>query len=334
MRAQKILDAVQTGFLALSALLCVWLSLCYWLRPDACAAVTFLPVWIWLPPGLILVTAGWSRPRRRVVVGVVLLWAIYAVGFSEEAHSLIRVHPWPSPEFQQARRRGEGLRVISVNCSNGNVGAASEVAPFHPDIVLLQEPPDPAEVRALARRLFGKAAGVGIGVDCDVIARGRVAAEPRRGRPPYAYLKARVRLQSGIEAEVLSVHFMPPAMRFDVWQPSAWRDQLERRRSHRQQMQEIAQAIAPVPRAVPIVVGGDFNAVAGDAVFRLLEPRLHDSFKEGGRGWGNTVLNDFPVSRIDQIWVGKQFRAIAVVARETRYSDHRMVICDLVLRRR
>ena len=80
-----------------------------------------------------------------------------------------------------------------------------------------------------------------------------------------------------------------------------------------------------------MIVGGDFNAPQGDAVFRLLRPKLHDAFAEGGRGWGNTILNDVPVLRIDQFWVSETFRSDSVVARGTRNSDHRMVICDLRL---
>jgi len=334
MRAQVILDVMQAGFLALSALLCVSLPLCYWLRLDFCAAVTFLPAWIWLSPGLILATAGWSRTRKRVVAGVVLLWVVYVVVSAEEARSLMRLRPWPAPGWEQARDRGEALRVISVNCSGGDLAAAEEVAPYHPDIVMLQETPERSQVKKLARRLFGMEAGVGRGVDTDIIARGTVTARPRRGLPPYAFVQARVRLTSGIEAEVFSAHFLPPVIRFDVWSPSCRREQTEKRRVHRQQMQEIAEVMAALPATMPIIIGGDFNVPGGDGVFRLLEPRLHDTFKEGGIGWGDTVLNDMPVSRFDQIWASKHLRAVAVVARETRYSDHRMVICDLVISRR
>ncbi|MBI4474447.1 MAG: hypothetical protein HY646_17385 [Acidobacteria bacterium] len=77
------------------------------------------------------------------------------------------------------------------------------------------------------------------------------------------------------------------------------------------------------------MVGGDFNAAAGDASDRDLQPDLHDAFAEAGRGWGNTLLNDLPVVRIDQIWVSRHFRAVNVRAYRTRYSDHRAVVCDL-----
>ena len=61
----------------------------------------------------------------------------------------------------------------------------------------------------------------------------------------------------------------------------------------------------------------------------VLTPRMHDTFREGGRGWGDTVINEFPFLRIDQVWVSGAFQAVNVVARKTRRSDHRMVVCDL-----
>ncbi|MEN6581066.1 MAG: hypothetical protein ABFD54_01285 [Armatimonadota bacterium] len=53
--------------------------------------------------------------------------------------------------------------------------------------------------------------------------------------------------------------------------------------------------------------------------------RMHDA-----RGWGNTVLNDFPVQRIDQVWLSDGLRAISVRAHKTRHSDHRLVVCDVM----
>jgi vancomycin resistance protein VanJ len=94
----------------------------------------------------------------------------------------------------------------------------------------------------------------------------------------------------------------------------------------------VAWQIDRVPPFVPLIVGGDFNAPAGDRIYRALPPRLRSTFRDGGKGWGNTVLNDFPIARIDQIWASDHFRTATVVARKTVNSDHRMVICDLLLR--
>ena len=72
------------------------------------------------------------------------------------------------------------------------------------------------------------------------------------------------------------------------------------------------------------------NAPAGDAIFRLLQPHLRDTFLDGGLGWGDTIVNDIPLQRIDQVWVSPTFRTAEVVARKTQNSDHRIVVCDLL----
>ena len=97
----------------------------------------------------------------------------------------------------------------------------------------------------------------------------------------------------------------------------------------REQLRIIARQLDTVPASVPVVVGGDFNAPQGDAVFRVLQPRLHDVFREGGRGWGDTITNKIAALRIDQVWASGVLRAVDVGASMTRHSDHRMVICDL-----
>ncbi len=60
-------------------------------------------------------------------------------------------------------------------------------------------------------------------------------------------------------------------------------------------------------------------------------PRFADAFWSGRIGWGNTITNDRPVVRIDQVWTSDHFQPTAVFARETLNSDHRMVVCDLRL---
>ena len=82
---------------------------------------------------------------------------------------------------------------------------------------------------------------------------------------------------------------------------------------------------------LPIIMGGDCNAPGGDAALRVLRPVLRDAFFDDGRGWGNTHSSELPILRIDQIWVSKQFQVAAIVARRTLNSDHRIVICDLML---
>ncbi|HNS32222.1 MAG TPA: hypothetical protein PKN36_04520 [bacterium] len=47
-------------------------------------------------------------------------------------------------------------------------------------------------------------------------------------------------------------------------------------------------------------------------------------------GVGNTILNDIPLLRIDQIWVSMNFRTLQSFAVKSSISDHKMVVSDIV----
>ena len=303
--------------LAVSASLCLGLAVCYVLQPDGCVALTIWPPWLWLLPGLLLTWTAWSRDGKRRVAAVSILWLAFLLAFAEEPRSLTR--------FPAAERGGGGLRVVSLNCAGGSVEAAAEVAAVAPDLVLLQEAPTASQVRKLGAQLFGAEAGTVCGLDTAILARGTLLPSPLP-RGTSHFIAAHVRLAGMGEVEVVSLRLIPPVVRFDLWSPGCWEDYAHNRQVRREQLREVAEYLATIPPSAPVLLGGDFNAPAGDAIFRLLRPRLHDTFAEGGAGWGNTALNDLPVSRIDQLWVSRQFRTLSLRARHTKNSDHRMVV--------
>jgi len=99
----------------------------------------------------------------------------------------------------------------------------------------------------------------------------------------------------------------------------------------RTQLRETVNALDLEASDPPLIVGGDFNAAGGDAIFRLFKGRLKDAFKEAGLGWGNTAINVCPVARPDQVWVGRRARSLRSWVKVTEHSDHRMVLCDLAV---
>lgn len=311
--------------LGLSAALGLGLAVGYVGRFDAWAAVTVFPVWAWLVPGLLLAAPGWRRRGGRPVAAG---WLLFVLGLAEEPWSLLRQLAAPG---HTEGRPGRTLRVVSLNCAIGSPRAAEEVVPARPDVVLLQESPGRRDVEALAARLFGPHGCAVAGPDASLIVHGR--ADPADLPPTLRsyFVQARVRLASGLEAEVISTRLVPAVFRLDLWSPDCWREQAANRRRRREQVRAIARRIASIPADVPVIVGGDFNAPQGDAALRSLGPRVRDTFRDGGRGWGNTILNDVPFLRIDQVWASRDLVGTRVVARTTRHSDHRMVVCDLEL---
>ena len=333
MAAPSAKHSVRSVLRALSVLICLSLSLCYLLRPDAFAAVTVWPAWLWTAPGLVLLAFGCACGKWRQVLAVTLLWVAYTLVFSDEPVALLH-RRMPEAQWKAANREGRAIRAVSLNCSGGSVEAAREVAAQRPDVVLLQETPGRTEVTAIARSLFGKDAGVAWGPDCSIIARATVEQVPLPRNLRGVCTEARVVLRRGLEAEVFSIRLQPPIFRLDIWSSANWRAQRELRIVHRAELRRVAQRIRRLSPGVAIIAGGDFNAPAGDGALTPFRPRLRDTFRDAGVGWGDTVLNDTPVLRFDQVWASEELSPVSVTAVRTLNSDHRMVVCDLVLHKR
>lgn len=316
--------------LALSALLCAAIAACYLLQPDWLAPVTLAPAWFWVVLGIVPAVLGFRRGQRLWPAVVLVLWIAFAAVFVEEARSLVRgvLGGDPADEWKAARPQGRAVRVVSLNCY-GDARSAREVAEFEPDIVLLQESPGEQQLDMLARELFGESGSVLSSGDTSIVARGRI--RPRVAGAGSHFTFASVELGAGATADVVSLRLNPPVFRVDFWMPGFWRDHRDNRVKHRRQINDVLAQLRKVPEGTPVIVGGDFNAPPGDAALAGLGDRLADAFLTAGRGWGNTGTSRVPLFRVDQVWAGGRFKPVSVTARGTLHSDHRMVVCDLIL---
>jgi hypothetical protein len=315
----------------LSCALLVAVGLVYLFRPDWAAALTLFPFWVWVIGGGFLTLVAWSRQGKRIGFALLALWTLALCVFAEEPRSLLRGLISVEDVWQEARNSGEGFRVVSLNCAGGSMTAAREVIAYRPDIVLLQESPPKSQTLTLAKEYFGGEGSILVGLDASIVVRGTLTPISLPRAESRCFVLAKATLKSGRELYLLGLRFIPPVAREDLWNADCWRQQRENRQARRLQMQEMVQRIqAAIPADAPLILGGDCNAPQEDAVFRLLRPRLHDSFAEGGRGWGNTAINEFPVLRIDQIWLSRHFQALHVRAHHTQHSDHRLVTCDVL----
>ena len=134
----------------LSALSCLGLAVCYASQFDCCAAVTVFPAWAWLVPGVGLSAPGLSRSGYRQSVAACAAWIVFVLVFAEEPWSLLQSWTARSSDPRSVGGRGGSVRVVSLNCNGGSGQAAAEVAPYRPDIVLLQESPGRVELQSLA----------------------------------------------------------------------------------------------------------------------------------------------------------------------------------------
>ena len=314
--------------LRLSTILIPFVVFCYIWLPDFAAALTKWPIWIPAAVAAMLEMSG-RRRRRRHGHGALLIWLIVVLALAEEPHSLLRAIRPPTP--------GHDLRVVTLNCATHStisvkgarpgMPAAREVQKVGADIVLLQEAPPKVDIERLATDLYGKDAAVAIGLDTAIIAHGRLlSAGGGEDQDPFT-ASARVKLASGHTITVMSVHAAATPMGLMPWSPRIWREFAANRRVHRREMATVMRRL----RGTPAIVAGDFNMPGYDPSLRRLRPRLYDSFRKAGRGWGDTIRTDIPVMRYDQIWLSPDLIARDVRAIRTHNTDHRMVVADIAI---
>ena len=309
-----------------SIVLCLAAAFIFFVQPDASAAVLVFPRWLWIVPGLVLALLGLTRQCKRWALMAVCLWILYTLFFVQEWRSLLQFRT------EAVDKNTKTVRVISLNCAGGNEQAAGEVAQYNPDVVLFEETPLRPIIQRIAPKILGPEAENLSGSDVTIVTRGKLTPVAMENAQSAPFSHARVQLASGLEVDVFAVRLQPYGIRADLWSPDCWREQCANRKRQRAQFEWIAREVAKVPGDVPVILGGDFNLPAGDKLFRILPARIRDTFRTAGHGWGDTLVNDFPFIRIDQIWCDEHFRPVSTVVRRTVNSDHRMVICDLLVR--
>jgi endonuclease/exonuclease/phosphatase family metal-dependent hydrolase len=76
-----------------------------------------------------------------------------------------------------------------------------------------------------------------------------------------------------------------------------------------QQVDTIAQLIASSP--YPAIVCGDFNDVPISNTYRRMSRRMHDTFRDKGRGYSHTYRGFFDMLRIDYVLTSKGFTTLS-----------------------
>ena len=299
------------------------LAASYHARPDSLAALTILPAWAWLSlaaPGFLVL----RRKHRVLSVLFVTAWIFFMGLHVEEIRSAVR--GWISPVGEI--KPPQSLRLATLNCGGGQPAALAELMPFAPDVIFLQEPPPRPAAEAFLREIYGAEGNMLYDPDTAILVRGTLE-DARPDRSPILYSHAIAHLSDLGKIHLVSLRLPTGHVRVDLWNPSCWETHARHRRHQLAQLRQIA---AELPESAPLFVAGDFNAPQGDKLFSLLPANLHDTFAVAGKGIGNTILNEFPVLRIDQIWVSQDFEALQSFARKSRASDHRLVVSDIRVR--
>ena len=311
-----------------SLVLYVLVMACFLFRWDKVALVTALPFLFWALIGLGATALAAIFLRGRFAAYVSLLWLLTALVYSDECASLrhgkFHVPKAGKPKVFQQKKP---LRLVTLNCKERNLNAVREVLTFKPDIIFLQESPGHSQIKPLLTDIYGKDGATSGNWACRILTRAKIVSF--RAFPGSRSIFATLRFENGTVINVVNIHLSSAETRLDFWNRSAWRAHAINRKKRRAELEKIV-AQFPAASQHPLLVAGDFNAPAGDAVFRLLRPRLRDAHRIAGKGWPNTMTSSFPIHRIDQVWIEKEIRPAGLAAHANKHSDHRMVVFDFL----
>lgn len=303
------------------------LTLCYLIQQDSLAAVVLVPPWFWMIPASFTLLVSFRRWRSALFRVTLVLAIVFLLLFVEQSQSLLRLTSWPTESWRKLCKDDRCLRVVSLNCGDGGIRSLREVADGNPDLVLIQESPSEESVREVAQELYGEEAFILYGWNSSIVGRGEMREQFIVVSDHFVHV--RVKLNAGQEIDVVSLRLSAPVARLDFWSPGFWQDHRDARQKHREQIEELLVHLEDQPNSSRIIVGGDFNAPAYDAALWPLREHFQETFSEAGRGWGGTGSNEYPLFRVDQIWVSDEFRIGATYSVKTVHSDHRMVVCHL-----
>jgi endonuclease/exonuclease/phosphatase (EEP) superfamily protein YafD len=316
-----------------SLLLHLFTVYCFARQPDRFAAFTVMPIWLWGSFGLMLSMVAFYFLRASLSLIMTGVWAITLLAGADEARVLANFGKSPPlPEKAKHVDEQEVVRVITLNAAFFHYGnPAKDISSWEPDIVLLQEV-FPHQIRQIADVLYGGIGDYRIHKDNGVVTRWKIQREVRN--PHQDDQQVKIQHSGGAEIEVVNVHLPTAATDLRLWQRSAWVDHRNNRVLRQKELsltQQILEQTTNFPN-VPTIFGGDFNAPASDIVHRQLARDFVDAFAAAGTGWGDTYQRRFPILRIDHIYATRHFTSVRCRVVNTRHSDHRMVVADLLMK--
>jgi len=328
------------GMLGISLALHALAVLTFGKGSDHLALPALIPLRVWAIAGILLALFSvWVR-RQPAGWALAALWLVTAIAGGDERRavtSLLFHRPAPTPGSAVDGSLPH-YRLITFN-ANHRPGIETELAPWHPDIVFLQETAHLHETRRVARELFGPDALVIHDHWNAVIARGKALEWLRMRFEPGALsntpraIAARLTLADGRPLDLFNLHLLSAERCFQAWSPACWRAHTENRRLRRRDLELLCNAwetLGPEtgwPPA-PSIIAGDFNAPAADPALHRLSRRHRDAFAAAGDGFGATYPNSLPIHRIDQAWLSAELIPLGARTVRSDLSDHRILVLD------
>lgn len=302
-------------------------AICLLNRWDAMVAVTLVPIWLWAAAGALISLLCWIICRGLAPGVIFCLFLITGIGFSEEAVGIVRELVASLRKEPATVATEKVLSIVNVRCG-GDEASLRKAAESDPEVLIVQEAPDKTILEAVADQLYGVERSVTLVGDKAILGRGEALAVI--GDPGSTALHVRLKRPDGIVLDISNVDLPGCAPSLDMWQPAEWKRliaaRVENRRLVRTHLGE-----HPINRAsIGRIIGGGFGTPPGDDVYRPLENGgMLDTYAEVGTGWGNTFPSDYPLLRLDQIWVSPNLVPLGSSTRLNTAGKNRIVVSEV-----
>jgi endonuclease/exonuclease/phosphatase (EEP) superfamily protein YafD len=295
------------------------------------------PAWFWiLGIWLLILLAHQNRKQTLILCGA---WLGFLLYFSEEWKWVF----YPLKTTQTATWDIQNrtsipdtlksniipLRIITYNLS-GDIRAMEAAAALHPDICFFQESPSSQYATPERIKKFDAKMTYYDNDGLAILSRypAKLLPEIQLGWGDPAQLME-ITLPGKRIITIVNVRLIQPELGLNPFSSSTWIQTKQNQVTRDKQMKILLNLLKEKENITPVILAGDFNRPARAASLNIIRKHYIDTFAKSGRGWGNTMTVDFPVSRIDMIWVSPHFKSILSRAVRTPYSDHRMVISDV-----
>lgn len=303
---------------------------CFLNRWDSVVPFTLIPFWIWMLAGALISLVFWLMFRIKNIMIVFFVWVISGVAFSYETRGMGREMAYALSSKKAATlsdRDSDVIRILSVNCDDGNIDAARVAIPYNPDIVFFQKAPLLSELTELATKIYGVDAAVLRSQTSAIIARGEFLNSVSSTEQQANHVRLRLPSEQLIDLTNLELPRSLPTFR--LWDTRAWQPLIEKRKENRKRIRNALVNYNPTAELPPRIIGGDFGTQPGDDIFRPLERAgLTDSYFSAGSDWGNTYLAKTPFFRHTQFWISGEIEPVRVRSIRTKHSRQKMVLLD------
>lgn len=304
-------------------------AICLLNRWDAMVAVTLVPVWLWAGAGAVVALLCWII-CRGVAPGVVFcLFLITGIGFSEEAVGIVRELATSLRQPAADPPAGSRLSIVNVRCG-GEEASLRKAAESSPEVLIIQEAPDKTILEAVADQLYGLERSVTLVGGKAILGRGETMAVI--GDPGSSALHVRLRRPDGLVLDISNLDLPGCTPTREMWQPAEWKRLIDARIGNRRLVRNHLGEHPMSRQGIGRIIGGGFGTPPGDDVFRPLENSgMLDTYAHSGIGWGNTYPSDYPVLRLDQVWVSPNLPPVSAKTRLNTSGKNRLVVAQVAV---